>query len=67
VRYFRGAVGSLLEALSARERARVVVVLFVVQTEPALHPEFGTRWMQAMAGRVLVYNVLEAKMAELTR
>ena len=66
-RYFRGAVGSLLEGLSAAERERVFLVLFVAQTEPSLHPAFQEGWMGAIADRVLVYNVTEDRLAELKK
>lgn len=56
VRYFRAAMGSLLEGLSARERERLYVVLFIAHTDPTVHPAFGEAWLDTVADEVLLYS-----------
>jgi hypothetical protein len=55
-RYFRAAVGSLLEGLTAQERARIYLILFIAHTDPTLHPAFSETWLHSVADEVLLYN-----------
>jgi hypothetical protein len=55
-RYFKSAVGSILEGLHPSERQRVFVILFVAHTEPRSHPAYAEAWMHELADQVLLYN-----------
>ncbi|OMP83423.1 hypothetical protein BK809_0004804 [Diplodia seriata] len=52
-RYFRAAVGSVLDGLDAAERARVHLALFIAQTDPTRHPAHDEPWLDNVADRVL--------------
>jgi hypothetical protein len=65
-RYFRSAVGSLLEGLSTEEREHIFLILFVAQTDPSSHPAFREGWMSAVADQVLLYNVTDDRLAGIT-
>lgn len=56
VRYFRAAVGSLLEGLDPHERERLYVILFIAHTDPSIHPAFGEAWLETVADEILLYN-----------
>jgi hypothetical protein len=56
VRYFRAAIGSLLEGLAPHERERLYVVLFIAHTDPTVHPAFGEAWVDSVADEVLLYS-----------
>ncbi len=55
-RYFRTAVGSLLEGLSDEERGEIHLILFIAQTDPTVHPAYWESWLSALADQVLLYN-----------
>ena len=56
VRYFRAAIGSLMEGLDPHERERLYVILFIAHTDPTVHPAFGEAWLDAIADEVLLYS-----------
>lgn len=68
-RYFADAVGSMLEALSPRERAALnLTVLFANAADPALHPDFAAAWLPALVDHAAGYEgVSDAERAELRR
>jgi hypothetical protein len=64
-RYFRGAVGSLLEGLDERERQEIYLVVFVAHTDPSVHPAHGEAWVRNVADQVLAYDLPEKDMQHL--
>lgn len=55
-RYFRTAVGSLLENLSESERAELYLILFIAHSDPHQHPSYSENWLHDVADTVLLYN-----------
>jgi hypothetical protein len=56
VRYFKSAVGSILEGLHPQERQRIHLILFIAHTDPSVHPAFSEPWLHKLADQVLLYN-----------
>ena len=56
-RYFRTAVGSLLEGLSADERREIHLILFIAHTDPKVHPAYAEPWFWALPDQVLAYEL----------
>ncbi|KAF2135493.1 uncharacterized protein K452DRAFT_239276 [Aplosporella prunicola CBS 121167] len=52
-RYFRHAVGSVLDGLDDEERKRLHLLLFIAQTDPAMHPAAGEKWIDNVADTVV--------------
>lgn len=61
-RYFRTAVGSLLDGLGLEERRDIHLVLFIAHTDPGVHPAYAEGWVQNVADRVLTYDLPEDKL-----
>lgn len=59
VRYFRTAVGSLLEGLTIEERQEIYLVLFIAHTDPTKHPAYSESWLTNVADKVLTYSLSE--------
>ncbi|KAE8149388.1 hypothetical protein BDV25DRAFT_2883 [Aspergillus avenaceus] len=55
-RYFKSAVGSILEGLSEAERADLHLILFVAHTDPTQHPAYREPWLREVADEVLLYD-----------
>lgn len=55
-RYFKTAVGSLLENLSETERAQLHLILFIAHSDPNQHPAYSEKWLHEVADTVLLYN-----------
>jgi hypothetical protein len=55
-RYFKTAVGSVLEGLSESERASLHLILFVAHSDPNLHPAYSEKWFHDVADTVLLYD-----------
>ncbi|KAJ5214923.1 hypothetical protein N7468_010602 [Penicillium chermesinum] len=56
IRYFHDAVGTVLEGLSAEERANIYLILFIAHTEPARHPAYQEKWLYEVPDKVLLYQ-----------
>ncbi|KAL1960408.1 hypothetical protein VTO42DRAFT_7707 [Malbranchea cinnamomea] len=57
VSYVETAVGSLLVDLTEQEREDIHLILFIPHTDPSKHPSFSSRWLSAVADKVLYYDV----------
>ncbi|RAH56665.1 integral membrane protein [Aspergillus piperis CBS 112811] len=55
-RYLQGAVGSILEGLTATEREDMYLIIFIAHSDPAEHPAYTEPWLRALADKVLVYD-----------
>ncbi|THC96040.1 hypothetical protein EYZ11_004461 [Aspergillus tanneri] len=55
-RYFKSAVGSILEGLSEADRAEMHLILFIAHTNASEHPAFSESWLQNVADKVLLYD-----------
>lgn len=55
-RYFKGAVGSVLEGLTEQERAGIHLILFIAHTDPWQHPAYAEPWLHELPDRVLLYD-----------
>ncbi|KAK3049117.1 hypothetical protein LTR09_009536 [Extremus antarcticus] len=58
-RYFRRALGSVLEGLSVREREDLWVVPFIVNLDPEEHQAIHEPWLEQLADEVLTYTDAE--------
>ncbi|KAI9043864.1 uncharacterized protein KD926_002755 [Aspergillus affinis] len=58
-RYFRSAVGSILEGLNEAERANMHLILFIAHTNASEHPAYSEPWLHNVADQVLLYNETE--------
>lgn len=61
-RYFRTAVGSLLEGLNEEERRSITLIVFIAHTDPSVHPAHSEKWLYNVADKVLVYDLPEKEM-----
>ncbi|KAF2840118.1 integral membrane protein [Patellaria atrata CBS 101060] len=57
VRYFRAAVGSLLDGLDEIERSQIHLILFIAHTDPSVHPAYNESWLHDAADTVLLYDL----------
>ncbi|KAJ5811974.1 hypothetical protein N7474_008275 [Penicillium riverlandense] len=55
-RYFRSAVGTVLEGLSETERADIYLITLIAHTDPPQHPAYNETWLHKVVDRVLLYN-----------
>jgi hypothetical protein len=55
-RYFRSAVGTVLEGLSEKERADIYLIALIAHTDPSQHLAYNETWLHKVADRVLLYN-----------
>lgn len=55
-RYFRPAIGSLLEGLDARERADINLVALIAHSDPTKHPAYNEEWLGEAVDEVLSYK-----------
>lgn len=62
VRYFKTAVGSVLEGLSESERASIHLILFIAHSDPNQHPAYSEQWLHDVADTVLLYDPNEVDM-----
>lgn len=56
IRYFRNAVGTVLEGLSEEERANIYMILFIAHTDPSKHPAYQEQWLFDVPDKVLLYE-----------
>ncbi|PYH51495.1 uncharacterized protein BO96DRAFT_438933 [Aspergillus niger CBS 101883] len=56
VNYLQGAVGSVLEGLTAAEREDIHLIIFIAHSDPAEHPAYMEPWLHDLADKVLVYD-----------
>ncbi|KAI2935655.1 CAZyme family GT109 [Aspergillus niger] len=56
VNYLQGAVGSVLEGLTAAEREDLYLIVFIAHSDPAEHPAYMEPWLHNLADKVLVYD-----------
>jgi hypothetical protein len=61
-RYFKTAVGSVLDNLSESERANLYLILFIAHSDPNKHPAYSEKWLHEVADTVLLYNRDEVDM-----
>ncbi|KAJ6191129.1 hypothetical protein N7519_001150 [Penicillium mononematosum] len=59
VRYFKTAVGTVLEGLSEEERADIHLILFIAHTDPSQHPAYSEPWLHKLPDQVLLYDPAE--------
>lgn len=55
-RYFKDAVGSVLDGLSESERADIHLVLFIAHTDPSQHPAYEEPWLRKVPDQLLLYD-----------
>lgn len=55
-RYFRTAVGSLLEGLDRKERDEIHLVTLIANSSPQEHPAFNEAWLERLSDQVLTYR-----------
>lgn len=55
-RYFKDAVGSVLEGLTREEREDISLVNFIVNVDPNEHQAYKESWLQLVSDRVLTYE-----------
>lgn len=60
-RYFRTTVGSILDALTQKERDEIYLILFVAHTDQATHPAWNEPWLRATADQLLSYDFLPSE------
>lgn len=65
--HVRATVGSLLEGLSDAERAEVYLIVFIVNTNPSVHPIYHEPWLSAVVNKVLTYNISAEDMNQLRK
>lgn len=63
--YVRSAAGSLLEGLTAEQRAEMYFTILIAHTAPHVHPVFQEAWLKDATDRVLLYDVNQQKFREL--
>lgn len=56
IRYFRDAVGTVLEGLSEEERANIYLILLIAHTDPTKHPAYQEKWLFDVPDRLLLYQ-----------
>lgn len=56
-RYFRVAVGGLLEGLTVAERQDIHLITFFAHTDPTIHPAYSERWLHNVADQILTYDL----------
>ena len=66
-RYFRTAVGSLMEGLNAEEREEIYLLPFIAHTDPTGHPAYSETWLRNLSNEVLFYNLSQEKMTHIAR
>ena len=66
-RYFRTAVGSLLEGLSAKERGDIYLLLFIAHVDPTVHPAYSEAWFRNLSNELLSYNLSQEMSAHVAR
>lgn len=67
-RYFRTAVGSLLEGLGQQERDEIRLVTLIANSNPQEHPAFNEAWLGRLSDQVLTYrDVPKERKTEISR
>ena len=59
--YLPGAVGSLLNGLTAHEREEIYLMVFIPHSDPATHPAYGEPWLSKLTDRILTYEELNTQ------
>lgn len=54
--YLQGAVGSVLEGLTAEERGNLYLIILIAHLNPAEHPAYAEPWLHSLADKVLLYD-----------
>lgn len=54
--YLQGAVGSVLEGLTAAERGDLYLIVLIAHSNPAEHPAYAEPWLHTLADKVLLYD-----------
>ncbi|KAJ5146225.1 uncharacterized protein N7515_000789 [Penicillium bovifimosum] len=54
--YLQGAVGSVLEGLTAAERGDLYLIVLIAHSNPAEHPAYVEPWLHTLADKVLLYD-----------
>ncbi|KAI9797138.1 MAG: hypothetical protein M1833_005653 [Piccolia ochrophora] len=57
-RYFYQTIGSVLEGLTAAERAGLDLVLLIAHTDPSVHPAYTEPWLDRLPDAVVTYASL---------
>ncbi|KAK5169801.1 uncharacterized protein LTR77_005779 [Saxophila tyrrhenica] len=55
-RYFRRALGSVLEGLTVQEREDLFVMPFIVNVDPEQHEAYNEPWLEKLVDQVLTYK-----------
>lgn len=55
-RYFKDAVGSVLEGLTRMEREDMSLVNFIVNVDPNEHQAYNESWLELVSDKVLTYD-----------
>ncbi|KAL4737065.1 hypothetical protein BDV11DRAFT_192638 [Aspergillus similis] len=55
--YFEASVGSLLEGLTESERRALYFSVLFADTDPAVHPSWGQKWVNRLVDEAGSYNV----------
>ncbi|KAL2854257.1 hypothetical protein BJY01DRAFT_205776 [Aspergillus pseudoustus] len=63
--YFEASVGSLLEGLSERERRALYLSVLFADTDPAVHPSWGQKWVDRLVDEAGSYNVPKGQLEHL--
>ncbi|KAK3717583.1 hypothetical protein LTR37_005649 [Vermiconidia calcicola] len=59
-RYLRAAVASLVQGLTEEERNGIHLIVFMPQSNPALHPAYHEAWLANLTDELLLYNLTGA-------
>ena len=57
VRYLRTTVASLLQGLRDHERSSIYLTVLIAHSDPHAHPAYGEPWLNALADKVLLYDL----------
>ncbi|KAL6228795.1 hypothetical protein BDW75DRAFT_235643 [Aspergillus navahoensis] len=63
--YFEASVGSLLEGLTERERRALYLSVLFADTDPAVHPSWGQKWVGRLVDEAGTYNVSTGQLEHL--
>ena len=64
--YITSTIGSLLDGLSSAERGEIYLVVLIAHTAPHVHPIYGEKWFTNVVDKVLLYDVNQKQMDDLT-
>ena len=63
--YVRYTIGSLLDGLTAEERAAIFLVVLIAHTDPHAHPIYSEPWLVDVVDKVLTYNPKQSQQTKL--